>query len=321
MSLGKDVADFNTTTSVYYVHMQYSLICHSIVLFVAFFILPMPREIGIDGVARLVVGGLLYIGFAALLVYAPKLLHATFIGRWFAGDTYEAEARKQFAQMSETNQIMLEEPVFKILAQQDQLNLKKKQNIAINIFFQCLLVELFCLVVLINKDHSLMISNHVTQNIAEFLQQYAWNEKRDYRYKYGFALTVSGGEGGTVPFSQYAYMAESIFLIYIIFMISCLIRLVSMFIFSRPLFVRDDVFSFLKKGRYVWAILGTLIMFVATLVCLLWIVGELSFYIGLIEDYSIWIHFSAMMVTVMLINFLIFFRFMEDWYKLIFRKF
>ena len=139
MSLGKDVADFNTTTSVYYVHMQYSLICHSIVLFVAFFILPMPREIGIDGVARLVVGGLLYIGFAALLVYAPKLLHATFIGRWFAGDTYEAEARKQFAQMSETDQdqIKLEEPLFtqngttlKILAQKDQLTLNKKQIVS-----------------------------------------------------------------------------------------------------------------------------------------------------------------------------------------------
>ena len=133
MSLVKDMADFNTTTSVYYVHLQYSLICYMIVLVAAFFVLPLPREFGIDGADRLFLGGFLYIGFAVLMVYAPKLLHATFIGRWFAGDTFEAEARKQLAQTQETEQIKFEEPIFtqngttiKILAHKDQLTLNKK---------------------------------------------------------------------------------------------------------------------------------------------------------------------------------------------------
>ena len=320
MSLGKDVADFNTTTSVYYVHMQYSLICHSIVLFVAFFILPMPREIGIDGVARLVVGGLLYIGFAALLVYAPKLLHATFIGRWFAGDTYEAEARKQFAQMSETNQIMLEEPVFKILAQQDQLNLKKKQNIAINIFFQCLLVELFCLVVLINQDHSLLISNSMTQQIADNLLPYTQQTEEQVRKHAGFFYAVHKKSSGSIPFAQFNYMAESIFFIHIIATVLFIIKLFSMFVFSRPLFVRDDVFSFLKKGRYVWAVLGTLITFAVSGIVVEHVLKDLSDQIARIEFGVGWLKMS-MGHAVMMILVLIFFRFMEDWYKLIFRKF
>lgn len=104
MSVQNDTVDFRNTTSVYYVHLQYSLLCYAIVLLVALFVLPLPRDLGIDGMARLVVGGVLYVFFAVLLVYVPKLLHSTFIGKWFAGDTYEAEARKQFAQMSETDQ-------------------------------------------------------------------------------------------------------------------------------------------------------------------------------------------------------------------------
>ena len=75
MSLRQYLADIYTKSSVYYFRFQYLIICYLIVLAGAFFVLPLPRQIGIDGVARLVIGSLLYIGFVVLLVYAPKLFY------------------------------------------------------------------------------------------------------------------------------------------------------------------------------------------------------------------------------------------------------
>ena len=75
MSLRQDVVDIYTKSSVYYLRLQYLVICYLIVLAAAFFILPLPRAFGVDGVARLMIDGLLYIGFAVLMVYAPELLY------------------------------------------------------------------------------------------------------------------------------------------------------------------------------------------------------------------------------------------------------
>ena len=75
MSLRQDVVDIYTKSSVYYLRLQYLIICYLIVLAGAFFVLPLPREMGIDGVARLVVGGLLYIVFVVLMIFAPKLFY------------------------------------------------------------------------------------------------------------------------------------------------------------------------------------------------------------------------------------------------------
>ncbi|MBR6026896.1 MAG: hypothetical protein IK065_04790 [Neisseriaceae bacterium] len=330
MNLRQDVVDIYTKTSMYYIRLQYLLVCYTIVLVGAFFVLPLPREMGINGFMRLLVGSLLYIGFAVLLVYSPKLLHLTFIGKWFSGDDFEEKIVEKLNQMSEADAIELEEGIFaqgktsiKIFAKQDQLTLNRKQTIATNVFFQCMLIELFCLVVLINNDHSLLISNPITQQIADNLLPYTQQTEEQARARSGFfSVYIWGKEtDGSIPFAQFNYMAESIFFLYSVFLISYVIRMFSMFSFSRPLFVRDDVFSFLKRDRYVWAFLGTLVMFVATLVCAMYMVSELSFHIGYIEDYSSWIYFSVMIGTVMLINFLIFFRFIEDWYKKIFGKF
>ena len=91
MSLRQDVVDIYTKSSVYYLRLQYLIICYLIVLAGAFFVLPMQREMGIDGAARLMIGGFLYIGFAVLMISAPKLLYSTFIGKWFYGDDFEED--------------------------------------------------------------------------------------------------------------------------------------------------------------------------------------------------------------------------------------
>ncbi|MBR6027396.1 MAG: hypothetical protein IK065_07370, partial [Neisseriaceae bacterium] len=331
MSLRQDVVDIYTKSSVYYLRLQYLIICYLIVLAGAFFVLPMPREIGIDGVARLLIGGWLYIGFVVLMVYAPKLFYPL-IGKLLSPYKDEKEVEEKFNRLSEKDRQEVEKAIEAEYGVNYKKNgvlvitMNKMQRVATNVFFQCLLIELFCLVVLINQDHSLMISNPVTQSIAEFLSQYTWNEERDYRFKDGFAFVIDSGERGTIPFSQYAYMAESIFFVHIMFFISAIFRFVSMFIFSRPILANEYVFPIVKNstrsiGKMIWAILATLIML---------IIG-MAFPIGWIElDFPVtsiqlikegWLGFSCVGISIIILNELIAFRFMEDWYKLIFHKF
>ena len=221
MSMKQDIADIYTKSSVYYLRLQYLIICYLIVLAGAFFVLPLPREFGIDGVARLVIGGLLYIGFAVLLVYAPKLFYPL-IGKTFSPYKDEKEVEEKFNRLSSREKEKVEKAVeaeygttFKkkgVLV----LTMSKVQKVATNLFFQCLLFELFCLVVLINQDHSLMISNPVTQGIAEFLQNYTDSTPPKYNNAF-FSIDrelVTGEEfSGDIPFLEYAYIAESIFLV------------------------------------------------------------------------------------------------------------
>ncbi|MBQ9619727.1 MAG: hypothetical protein IJR44_04460, partial [Neisseriaceae bacterium] len=174
MSFSKDMADIYTKSSVYYLRLQYLVICYLIVLAAAFFILPLPRAFGVDGVARLMIGGLLYIGFAVLLVYAPELFYPL-IGKVLSPYKDAKEVERKFNALPAKEKEEVEKAIeaeygvaFKkngILV----LTMNKTQRIATNVFFQCLLIELFCLVLLINQDHSVMISNPVTQGIAEFL--------------------------------------------------------------------------------------------------------------------------------------------------------
>lgn len=178
MSLQQDIMDIYTKSSVYYLRLQYLVICYLIILAAAFFILPLPREMGINGNARLIVGGLLYIGFAVLLVYAPKLLKST-VGKFLSFDKEEKEIENKLNQLSENERIELEQELWQnssikmsIVAQKDFVLMSKKHIIATNIFFQCLLIELFCLMVLINNDHSLLISNPITQEISDILLTY-----------------------------------------------------------------------------------------------------------------------------------------------------
>ena len=105
MSLGKDIIDIYTKSSVYYLRLQYLVVCYLMVLAVAFFILPFPREMGINGTNRLIVGGLLYIGFAVLLVYAPKLLYPL-IGKLLSPYKDEKEVQEKFNQLSEKDKAL-----------------------------------------------------------------------------------------------------------------------------------------------------------------------------------------------------------------------
>ncbi|MBQ5429655.1 MAG: hypothetical protein IIU35_04575, partial [Neisseriaceae bacterium] len=104
MSLGQDIIDIYTKSSVYYLRLQYLVVCYLMVLVAAFFILPLPREMGINGSARLMVGGALYIGFAVLLIYAPKLLKSS-VGKYLSPDEYEEEIKNKLKEMPEQAQI------------------------------------------------------------------------------------------------------------------------------------------------------------------------------------------------------------------------
>ncbi|MBR0129098.1 MAG: hypothetical protein IJM09_04705 [Neisseriaceae bacterium] len=110
MSLGKDIVDIYTKSSVYYLRLQYLVVCYLIVLAAAFFVLPLPREMGINGSARLMVGGALYIGFAMLLVYAPKLLYPL-IGKLLSPYKDEKEVEEKFNRLSEEEKQEVEKAI------------------------------------------------------------------------------------------------------------------------------------------------------------------------------------------------------------------
>ena len=101
--------------------------------------------------------------------------------------------------------------------------------------------------------------------------------------------------------------------------------MILLFIFSRPILVRDDIFSIVKNvkktGKKMWAILGTITMCFVFIAGLFYILHELYPYISSILVTEEWIYHSVLSITVLMILFLIFFRFIEDWYKLIFHKF
>ena len=338
MSLSKDIADIYTKSSVYYLQLQYLVVCYLIVLVAAFFVLPMPREFGIDGVARLAVGCALYIGFAVLMVFAPKLLEST-VGQLFSYEGEIEEIKQELEQSTEIDKVELEQELWsdssitmKIVAEKDFVMMGKKHKIATNIFFQCILMELFCLMVLINSDHSLLISNPVTQHIADVLSAYTDSDPSGRRY-YDSFFVVDGevvgkrdtyGKQGSLPFSQVSYMAESIFFVYVIFLFSYFVRLCSMFVALRPILIREDIFPMVKNantsGKKVFAILGTLAMAIVT-VCLFYVLPKgLSIFISQIETTNHYAWFSFLL-SVGMANVLFFFRFMEDWYKRIFHKF
>lgn len=211
------------------------------------------------------------------------------------------------------------------------MTMNKKQKIATNIFFQCLLIELFCLVVFINKDQSLLISNPVTQNIAEVLQNYTDSipPKYDDNFFVIGNLELLTGEKhnpGKLPFNKYgAYMAESLFFMYPIFIISGFIRLFSMFIFTRPILGREDVFPIVKNAKTIkkkiWALLGTVIMLIIGFGMPIMFLEDLALFIVQIMNTTNWIKMSVVFFTVGMINILVSWRFIEDWYKLIFHKF
>ena len=95
MNLRQDLADIYTKSSVYYLRLQYLIICYLIVLAGAFFVLPMPRQMGIEGVARLLIGGWLYIGFVVLMIFAPKLFYPL-IGKALSPYKDEKEVEEKF---------------------------------------------------------------------------------------------------------------------------------------------------------------------------------------------------------------------------------
>ena len=337
MSVKQDMADIYTKSSVYYLRLQYLVICYLIVLAVAFFVLPMPREFGIDGTARLMIGGLLYTGFAVLLVYAPKLFYPLIGDGIITLSPYrdEKEVELLFNRLSEQEKRDVEKAVkaeyvttFKkkgVLV----LTMSKVQKVATNLFFQCLLIELFCLAVFINKDYSLLISNPTTQHLADVLSAYTSSNPP----KYNDAFFVMGdfkqesGSPNRLPFSNFAFMAESIFFIYPIFVVSGFVRLFLMFIFSRPILGRDDVFPIVKNantfGKVMWALLGTLIFLIIGFVAPVGFVTHLDIITRQIADLSLedWIKFSVAGVSVMAFNILISWRFIEDWFKKMFGLF
>ena len=337
MSLGKDIVDIYTKSSVYYLRLQYLVICYLMVLAAAFFILPLPREMGINGSARLTVGGALYIGFAVLLVCAPKLLKSS-VGKLFSYDKEIAEIENKLNQLSENERVELEQELWKnsgikmsIVAQKDFVLMSKKHIIATNIFFQCFLFELFCLGILINSDYSLLISNSITQNIANFLQVYTDSDPSGYGYGDAFFAISSSVLGKNsydnisyLPFTQFAYMAESIFFVYVVFLVSYMVRLISMAIALRPILIREDIFPMVKNANTsrekTFAILGTFVTGVVLLFGVLYLLVQLNLYISQIQSTGHYMRLSFLL-TVMMANFLIFFRFMEDWYKRIFHKF
>ena len=310
MSLGKDIIDIYTKSSVYYLRLQYLVVCYLIVLAGAFFVLPLPREMGINGNARLIVGGLLYIGFAVLLVYAPKLLKSS-VGKFLSPDENEQEVYRVLNQVSEKKRKEVEKGFYK----KGKLPPKKKHIIATNIFFQCLLIELFCLTVLINIDHSLLVSNSITQNIADILSNHVEQTHKD-----GNFFSISTVETGIYfSFSQYAYMAESIFFIYIVSMISCFIEMMCLFVFIRPILIQKEVFSIITNAnsfrKIMWAILGTIIMAFITVGFSFYIIEELYPHLSSILNLNSWVYRSILFRTIAILNVLFFFRFIEDWFK------
>ncbi|MBQ9683518.1 MAG: hypothetical protein IJV35_09660 [Neisseriaceae bacterium] len=329
MSLGKDIVDIYTKSSVYYLRLQYLVVCYLMVLAAAFFILPLPREMGINGSARLMVGGALYIGFAVLLVYAPKLLYPL-IGKLLSPYKDEKEVEEKFNRLSEEEK----QEVEKAIEAHYGVSLKKKgvlvitmskmQRVATNVFFQCLLIELFCLAILINQDHSLMISNPVTQNIADVLSKHVGSKSPNDLF---FALHDHSKEGSStmIPFDQFYYMRESVFFIYMVFFVLYIVRLVAAFIASRPILETESVLPIIKNaqtiGKMIWALLTTLVISFVMFLIIHNLLTELYKYISQILSIDNWIRSSISITTVSIINVLIFFRFMEDWYKKIFRKF
>ena len=155
MSLQRDIVDIYTKSSVYYLRLQYLVVCYLMVLAVALFILPLPREMGINGSARLMVGGALYIGFAVLLVYAPKLLYPL-LGKLLSPYKDEKEVQEKFNQLSDKEKRELERELKVYYGRTIKKNgvlvitMSKVKRIATNLFFQCLLLELFGLTILIS---------------------------------------------------------------------------------------------------------------------------------------------------------------------------
>ena len=330
MGMKQDFTDIYTKSSVYYLRLQYLVICYLIVLAAAFFVLPMPREFEIDGAARLVIGGLLYIGFAVLMIYAPELFYPL-IGKVLSPYKDAKEVERKFNALPAKEKEEVEKAIeaeygvaFKkngILV----LTMNKTQRIATNMFFQCLLIELFCLVVLINQDHSLMISNPVTQGIAEFFSEHTSQTYRDGKF---FVIKLPAGEGQEhsqyVPFAEIEYMAESIFFVYVVGMLSFVFKMSSFFMVFRPIFADDKVFTIVKDaktvGKLIWALLGTLVMGFVFVGLIYYIVQSAGLWALSIYSIEYWAFLSAQFCVGFALIF-IFFRFMEDWVKLIFRKF
>ena len=336
MGMKQDFTDIYTKSSVYYLRLQYLVICYLIVLAAAFFILPLPRAFGVDGVARLMIGGLLYIAFAVLMIYAPKLFYPQ-IGKTLSPYKDAKEVEEKFNRLSDKEKQEVEKAVeaeygvsFKkngVLV----LTMNKMQKIATNMFFQCLLLELFCLVVLLNNDHnhSLLISNPVTQEIAEVLQNYTDSTPPKYNnafFSISSDLITDGKElASSMPFSEFAYMAEALFFIYIVSMVSLTVRTVAMFVISRPMLVAENVFTIVKNAKtikkFIWALFATFIVLLVSIAIVYGILGELGFYILEMNDLGYWVKFSGLWFLVATLWVPITWRFMEDWYKLIFRKF
>ncbi|MBR3482389.1 MAG: hypothetical protein IKH45_05840 [Neisseriaceae bacterium] len=319
MSLQRDIVDIYTKSSVYYLRLQYLVVCYLIVLAGAFFILPLPREMGINGNARLMVGGLLYIGFAVLLVYAPKLFYPL-IGKLLSPYKDEKEVEEKFNQLSDKEKRELERELKREYGRTIKQNgvliitMSKVKRIATNLFFQCLLLELFGLTILINGDYSLLISNPLTQHIADILQNYTSNTPPKYDENFFTISNITTKDEGSpvnTPFSQYAYMAESIFFIYIIFIISVFVRLFLMFIFIRPLLSCYII----KNMNTIFALLGTLIMLFVAYGAIIMFLEDLELFIIQIIDFRNWFLMSCGFFSIGILNVLIFWLFIEYWFK------
>ncbi|MBR6026752.1 MAG: hypothetical protein IK065_04050 [Neisseriaceae bacterium] len=289
MNLRQDLADIYTKSSVYYLELQYLIICYLIVLLLAAFILPLPRAYDLNGGLRLFVGFGLYIGFALLMTYSPKFLQSS-AGKYLSPDEYKEKLSNKFRQQPTQKQIELAYKFSKIFATQDTISVDKKRGIAAIVFFQCLLFELFCVAVLINQnDGSLLISNPVTQSIAEVLSAYTDSDPAGYTYRDEFFVVYDQSEefGDAKPFSQFSHMSESIFFIYLISMASFVARTVSMFIMSRPILVREDIFAIIKNAKtikkFIWAVFGTLICIFTAIALIYGFSGDLGFYIAEIK--------------------------------------
>ena len=356
MNLKQNIFDIYTKSSVYYFRLPYMVICYLLVLVIAFCVFPMLREIGINGTTRLLLGSALYIGFVILLILSPHWF-LSFFSKFIYPYKDTEEIKEEFNRLSEK-----EKEKEKIIFTQRIVN---KRAVATNIFFQCLLMELFCLTVLINTDYSLLISNPITQYIANVLQTYTDSTPPNYNDAF-FGIY----DGHSMhPFGEFAYMAESIFFIYIVFLLSFTIRLISLFIIARPffnsnffhvitdihnqeVFVRGHIFKTIRNIfelvlRVFWAILATFVLIFGVLIILHVGIRSLDIYILLIKNVgnifdvfniinrifglryyaksivfikSWWIY-SLLFMNLAMCTILCFFRFMKDWYKLIFRKF
>ncbi|MBR6026750.1 MAG: hypothetical protein IK065_04040 [Neisseriaceae bacterium] len=321
MSLRQDLVDIYTKSSVYYLRLQYLVICYLIVLAGAFFVLPMLREMGIDGVARLVIGGLFYIGFAVLMIYAPKLFYPL-IGKSLSPYKDDKDLQAQFDLLSEsekrelTRELEIHYGVGKLVI------MSKTQRIASNLFFQCLLIELFCLSIFINKDYSLLISNHITQNIADVLSAYTSSTPPKYDDSFFVVsnlTTKSGGSPNNSPFSEFISISESIFAIYVLFVVSVFIRLIAMFVFSRPILVSPKVFSIITETPTITskiaAFIGTIIFLIIGFGMTYMFLSDLEFVIGMIVYLKNWIPSSVVFFSIGIFNVLICWYFIEHWFK------